>query len=252
MPTPTCSATAAGSSGWGEGCEGQAIDLSFSQVRKAARDTPNGNVRQKVWAEIQLLNEQQLEELYAVVRYFRLGATAAASQTQDEIRENRARVLSGIVARMQSVRLAEEAPASVVRRCMNAVDTNILLYVHDRRDATKQQRAVDLIGTLTDETVLLWQVACEYVNAGRKLQPFGLSPVAALQTVRDLQAVWPLTILTGEGLEKAVRLLDTHSLSFWDAMIIAACAEAGVTQSFSEDSTMYPQIEGVTLLNPFQ
>lgn len=56
---------------------------------------------------------------------------------------------------------------------MNAVDTNILLYLHDPRDPIKQEKAERLITSLTD-AVLLWQVACEFVAASRKLAPFGL------------------------------------------------------------------------------
>jgi predicted nucleic acid-binding protein len=55
---------------------------------------------------------------------------------------------------------------------MNAVDTNVLLYVHDPRDATKQATAANLLQSLTDG-VLLWQVTCEYLAASRKLVPFG-------------------------------------------------------------------------------
>lgn len=57
---------------------------------------------------------------------------------------------------------------------MNAVDPNILLYIHDPSDQTKQQRAIELVSTLGPDTVLLWQVACEYINASRKMQAFGL------------------------------------------------------------------------------
>ena len=38
---------------------------------------------------------------------------------------------------------------------MNAVDTNILIYVHDARDLTKQRIAESLVRTLPDG-VLLW------------------------------------------------------------------------------------------------
>ncbi|MEJ7714026.1 MAG: hypothetical protein WKF84_30305 [Pyrinomonadaceae bacterium] len=51
---------------------------------------------------------------------------------------------------------------------MNAVDTNVPIYTHDPRDPVKQAVAVALVGTLPDG-VLLWQVACEYVAASRKL-----------------------------------------------------------------------------------
>ena len=72
---------------------------------------------------------------------------------------------------------------------MNAVDTNVLLYVHDPRDVTKQVTASNLLQSLTDG-VLLWQVACEYLAASRKLVPFGYKLTEAYQDVRDLQRVW--------------------------------------------------------------
>lgn len=56
---------------------------------------------------------------------------------------------------------------------MNAVDTNILIYAHDTRYPVKLAIAEALIRTLTDG-VLLWQVACEYVAASRKLAALAL------------------------------------------------------------------------------
>jgi len=57
---------------------------------------------------------------------------------------------------------------------MNAVDTNILIYIHDPRDPIKQEKAEHLVASLTDG-VLLWQVACEFVAASRKLAAFGFT-----------------------------------------------------------------------------
>ena len=69
---------------------------------------------------------------------------------------------------------------------MNAVDTNVLLYIHDFREPAKQQIAARLTKSL-DEPVLLWQVACEYLAASRKLQPFGYSRESAWRDIRDLR-----------------------------------------------------------------
>ena len=55
---------------------------------------------------------------------------------------------------------------------MNAVDTNILLYARDPRNPSKQVAATSLLQSLTDG-VLLWQVACEYLAASRKLEAVG-------------------------------------------------------------------------------
>jgi len=55
---------------------------------------------------------------------------------------------------------------------MNAIDTNVLVYACDKTDPFKQGKAIRLIGELTD-AVLLWQVACEFVAASRKLSDQG-------------------------------------------------------------------------------
>ncbi|GCE61125.1 hypothetical protein MiAbB_03057 [Microcystis aeruginosa NIES-4285] len=60
--------------------------------------------------------------------------------------------------------------------CMNAVDTNVLIYVNDSRYPSKQAIAASLVANLT-EGVLIWQVACEYLAASRKLEPFGYCKV---------------------------------------------------------------------------
>jgi len=50
---------------------------------------------------------------------------------------------------------------------MTAVDTSVFLYAHDDpRDIRKQAIALSLLSSLNDG-VLLWQVACEFLAAGR-------------------------------------------------------------------------------------
>jgi predicted nucleic acid-binding protein len=51
---------------------------------------------------------------------------------------------------------------------MIAVDTNVLIYACDQADSRRQRVALDLIANSTDG-VLLWQVACEFLSASRKL-----------------------------------------------------------------------------------
>jgi predicted nucleic acid-binding protein len=58
---------------------------------------------------------------------------------------------------------------------MTAFDTNILLYCCDKRDAARQQTALALMESRTDG-VILWQVACEFVAASRKLEGQGFRP----------------------------------------------------------------------------
>lgn len=54
---------------------------------------------------------------------------------------------------------------------MNAIDTNIWIYCHDKRDPVKQSKALDVVETVGPQR-LLWQVGCEFIAAARKLERF--------------------------------------------------------------------------------
>lgn len=133
---------------------------------------------------------------------------------------------------------------------MNAIDTNVLLYAHDSRDAPKQATAVSLIRSQADG-VLLWQVACEYLAASRKLESQGYSLQQAWLDIRDLQSVWTTILPTWNVLDRAENLMGSYSLSFWDALILAACVENGIDRLYTEDFDAYPSVNGLRVINPF-
>ena len=133
---------------------------------------------------------------------------------------------------------------------MNAVDTNILIYVNDRRDPAKQAIAVSLVSSLTDG-VLIWQVACEYLAASRKLEPLGYDRVQAYQYIRDLQQVWYTVLPTWAIIDRAEDLMRRFSLSHWDSMVVAACLEANVDTLYTEDFG-YSDIDRLKIINPFK
>ena len=95
---------------------------------------------------------------------------------------------------------------------MNAVDTNVLIYVHDDRDPVKQATADALVQSLTS-AVLLWQVACEYIAASRKLVASGYSVDMAWNDMRKLQTVWVPKMPTVNVLARAEDLMRRYSLS---------------------------------------
>lgn len=133
---------------------------------------------------------------------------------------------------------------------MNAVDTNILIYVNDPRDPAKQRVATSLITELVDG-VLLWQVATEYLAASRKLEPLGYDKTQAYQYVRDLQQVWYTSLPNWSVLDRAENLHNRFSLSHWDAMIVAACLDINIQILYSEDFG-YSNIDSLTIVNPFE
>ena len=124
-------------------------------------------------------------------------------------------------------------------------DTNILVYTATS-DAKKQQ-AVACLGRGGCASV---QVLNEFVHvARRKLRHDWPQIELALGLFRaSLDDVVPVTLNTHTG---AVSLAREHSLSFYDALIVAATIEAGCDTLFTEDMQHGRTFGSVTIVNPF-
>jgi predicted nucleic acid-binding protein len=134
---------------------------------------------------------------------------------------------------------------------MTAHDTNVLIYACDRSDPLRQRQAIDVIRASPDG-VLLWQVACEFVAASRKLSRQGFAAADAWGRLGEFLDLFPLVLPTAGVLKKAHALTRDHGISFWDAMILGACLEAGVDTFYSEDEPGLKNISGLTIINPFR
>ena len=133
---------------------------------------------------------------------------------------------------------------------MNAVDTNVLLYAHDPRDPRKREIATELIASLTDG-VLIWQVACEYLAASRKLEGYRYSRTQAFGDVGELRIWWATAVPGWAVFDQAEELRLRLSLSSWDALLVAACLDAGISRLYSEDLQAGLRIGGLEIVNPF-
>ncbi|MBA3514970.1 MAG: hypothetical protein H0T77_11400 [Pyrinomonadaceae bacterium] len=64
--------------------------------------------------------------------------------------------------------------------------------------------------------------------------------------------LWKLIFTVRKGPSRAKQLTATHNLSFWDAMIVAACTEGSITRLYTEDfDNSLKQATGVEIVNPF-
>jgi predicted nucleic acid-binding protein len=134
---------------------------------------------------------------------------------------------------------------------MNAVDTNVWIYSHDTRDPRKQQLAQQVIAS-APPFVLPWQIGCEFIAACRKLARLGFTENQAWQGLADMQAGADSVDLPDEQLWiEAQSLQSRHSLSFWDALLVAACIRAGVQVLYTEDMGAPRVIDSLSLVNPF-
>jgi predicted nucleic acid-binding protein len=134
---------------------------------------------------------------------------------------------------------------------MNAVDTNVLIYARDPRDLRKKGIARSLITNLRDGA-LLWQVACEYVSASRKLVPHGFDHTQAWEDIRTLRRTWQEIPPDWPVFAEAERLFSRYSLSIWDALLIAGCLVGHVDRLYTEDFDAYGRIDTLEIVNPFR
>ena len=138
---------------------------------------------------------------------------------------------------------------------MNAIDTNILVYVYDSHEPSKQSQAASLVDELmlaAQPTILLWQVLVEFsacltrwCDVKRITRPDAEVCLAAMREV------FPLMLPTEHVFDRSRTLLDRYSNSYWDSLLIAACVEANVETIYSEDLSGGMVYEGVQVVNPF-
>ena len=132
---------------------------------------------------------------------------------------------------------------------MIALDTNVLIYCCDKRDLRRQQIALELVAGTADG-VLPWQVACEFIAASRKLGDQGFTADQAWQRLAEFLALFPLIMPTPGVLERARALHVQQRWAFWDATLVSACIESGVTRLYSEDLPGRT-IEPLEIVSPF-
>ena len=132
------------------------------------------------------------------------------------------------------------------------VDTNVLVYSRDARDAAKHQRAREWVEFLWDTKRgrVSRQVLHEYyVTVTRKLRP-GLPEDDARSDVRALFH-WLSAVDPEVTIESAWTFQDRCSLSFWDALILGAAQSMGCGIVLSEDLPAGQELEGIRVVSPF-
>jgi predicted nucleic acid-binding protein len=132
------------------------------------------------------------------------------------------------------------------------VDTNVLLYWRDGRDAAKQARAAEWLAHLWRQQTgrTSTQVLSEYyVNVTRKLDP-GLPADEAWDDVEALLA-WDPQPIDGALLRRGREVSSRFELSWWDSLVVAAAQAQGCALLLTEDLQDRAVFGGVTVRNPF-
>ena len=131
------------------------------------------------------------------------------------------------------------------------VDTNILVYAHDLSSGDRHAKASAVIESLWEAGtgVISTQVLQEfYVTVTRKIKN-PLKSVEAREIIRNYLA-WPVQVNDPETTIRASEIEEKNSLSFWDALIVAAALRLQAKKIISEDLNHGQIIEGILIENP--
>lgn len=131
------------------------------------------------------------------------------------------------------------------------VDTNILVYAHDRSKGGKHERARALVEALWQSRsgVISTQVLQELcVNVQKKTaHPLGFKATRAL--IADYLA-WQVVVNDGHAILEALDIQARFQVSFWDALVIQAAQAAGADILYSEDLSDRQRYGDLRVVNP--
>jgi len=131
-----------------------------------------------------------------------------------------------------------------------ALDTNILVYAEGGNDPERRRIALDVLDAFPEESVFLpTQVLGELFNV--LTRKAGWSREAARDAVLAWRDSMPVIDTSVSTLMAATDLSVDHEFRIWDAVILAAAAEAGCRLLLSEDMHDGFTWRGVTVTNPF-
>jgi predicted nucleic acid-binding protein len=131
------------------------------------------------------------------------------------------------------------------------LDTNILVYAFDLREAEKQKQAKALIYRLETSGAGCLSVQClgEFFRvATAKLR---LSPAEMLVQIEFWRNAFPVFNLTPHIVLEAARGVRDHGLAYYDAQVWAAARLNQTPRVFSEDFQDGLTLEGIRFVNPF-
>lgn len=131
------------------------------------------------------------------------------------------------------------------------VDTNILIYAHDRDAGLRWQRAtqaLDLLWTTRTGRMSVQVLQEFFAVATRKLK--AAVEVATAREVIRTYSPWVTVPTDVDTVLRASEIAEVAQISFWDGMIVAAAERCGAATLYTEDLNDGQIIAGIRVVNP--
>lgn len=128
-------------------------------------------------------------------------------------------------------------------------DSNVLIYALTRGDPRHAAAAFLLARATRVDCVQTLQSLAECFRVLTTKLRF--DPQHARQEIDGFRTAFPVCAADDDDLDQAMRAVEDHRLSFWDAMLWATAKRAGCRMLFSEDLQDGRRLGEVLFVNPF-
>lgn len=131
------------------------------------------------------------------------------------------------------------------------VDTNLLVYAHDRDAGAKHEKAIALLARLSGagDLVVSAQILNELASVLHRKRKVDRALVAL--TIEKLSEQAIVLPLTGELTVLALGPGMAAGLSFWDALVWATARANRISVVYTEDFEHDRTVDGVRFVDPF-
>lgn len=132
------------------------------------------------------------------------------------------------------------------------VDTNVLVYAHDRSAGMKHDRARMLVERLwqSGEGVLSPQVLQE-LSATLQRKIAAPLPIPEIRELVEDYLSWKIVVTDANSAIEALDVQLKFKISYWDALILHAAENSGAEVLYSEDFNPNQRYGSLRVVNPF-
>ena len=131
------------------------------------------------------------------------------------------------------------------------IDTNIIIYANDKRDKKKQTDALKVVTDLMKSNggTISTQVLQEYAFAA--LTKLNQKHDVVLRQLKLLESFEVIRQST-EMIRRAVEIMHSYQINFWDACIVSNAEYANCSTIYSEDLNTGQYYSGIKVENPLE
>jgi len=132
------------------------------------------------------------------------------------------------------------------------LDTNIIVYAHDRSSGEKNATAKEIMGNLweSEKGVISVQVLQEFFVCVTQKIPNPLQ-INNARMILEYLSTWEVVVNDKHITMQAIDLQEKFKFSFWDSLIIQAAVRSQAKILLSEDLPDGQVVMGTKILNPF-